>query len=77
MTFLEQAAVFLLAAVIAAPLSKRLGLGSVLGYLVAGLLLGPAVLGLASDPGDLFDVSQLGLVLLFFVIGLELQPQRL
>ena len=55
----------------------RLGLGSVLGYLLAGLAIGPFGLRLVSDPAALLHVSELGVVLLLFVIGLELSPQRL
>ena len=77
-TFLFAGALVLLgAAVIAVPLSKRLGLGSVLGYLVAGIVIGPQVIGLFPHPDDILHVSELGVVLLLFVIGLELKPSRL
>lgn len=71
------ALVLLGAAVIAVPLSKRLGLGSVLGYLVAGIVIGPQVIGLFPHPDDILHVSELGVVLLLFIIGLELKPSRL
>ena len=69
--------VFLCAAVISVPLFRRLGLGAVLGYLVAGILIGPQLLGLISDVDNLLHFSEFGVVLLMFIIGLELQPQRL
>jgi glutathione-regulated potassium-efflux system protein KefB len=64
-------------AVVAVPIFKRLGLGSVLGYLVAGLVIGPSVLGLFHDPEAILGVAEFGVVLLLFVIGLELKPSRL
>ena len=70
-------ALLLLAAVVAVPLFKRLGLGSVLGYLAAGIVIGPWGLGLISQVDDILHFSEFGVVLLLFVIGLELQPSRL
>lgn len=75
--FLYEAAVFLGAATVAVPLFTRLKLGAVLGYLVAGVAIGPAVLGLVADPKTVFTISEFGIVLLLFVIGLELAPSRL
>ena len=69
--------VLLAAGVIAVPLFKRLGLGSVLGYLAAGLLLGPSGLGVISDPGSVLAAAELGVVLFLFIIGLEMEPSRL
>jgi monovalent cation:proton antiporter-2 (CPA2) family protein len=69
--------VFLTGAVIAVPLFKRLGLGAVLGYLVAGVLIGPWGLRLISDVDNTLHFAELGVVLLLFIIGLELQPSRL
>ncbi|TSJ64746.1 potassium transporter [Starkeya sp. 3C] len=69
--------VLLGAAVIAVPLFKRLGLGSVLGYLAAGLAIGPFGLGLFSDPQSILHVAELGVVMFLFIIGLEMQPSRL
>ena len=69
--------VLLGAAVIAVPLFKRLGLGSVLGYLAAGLIIGPFGLGLFSDPQAILHVAELGVVMFLFIIGLEMQPSRL
>ena len=69
--------VLLAAAVLLVPLSRRLGLGSVLGYLVGGALIGPSGLRLVTDVHAIADVSELGVVMLLFLIGLEVQPQRL
>jgi len=74
---LFQASIYLLAAVIAVPLAMRLGLGSVLGYLAAGIVIGP-VLGLVgSESSDLQHVAEFGVVLMLFLIGLELEPRGL
>ena len=69
--------VLLAAAVVAVPLFKRLGLGSVLGYLAAGLAIGPFGIGLFSDPQAILHVAELGVVMFLFIIGLEMQPSRL
>ena len=69
--------VLLGAAVIAVPLFKRLGLGSVLGYLAVGLVIGPFGIGLFSDPQSILHVAELGVVMFLFIIGLEMQPSRL
>lgn len=74
---LEAAVVFLLAAVLTVPLAKRLQLGAVLGYLLAGVIIGPSVLGLVGNPQSVSQFSELGVVLLLFIIGLELSPKRL
>ena len=74
---LADIALLLLAAVIAVPLFKRFGLGSVLGYLAAGIAIGPWGLGLISQVEEILHFSEFGVVLLLFVIGLELQPSRL
>ena len=76
-TFLEDAALYLSAAVIAVPLFKRLKLGSVLGYLAAGAVIGPHVLGAVGDTENVFAFAEFGVVLLLFLIGLELKPSRL
>lgn len=65
------------AAVVAVPLFKRLGLGSVLGYLAAGLAIGPFGMGLISDPATILHTAELGVVMYLFVIGLEMQPSHL
>lgn len=74
---MQEAVVFLVAAVVAVPLFTRLGLGAVLGYLAAGIVIGPRMFGFVSDVDLILDVAELGVVLLLFVIGLELQPSRL
>jgi monovalent cation:proton antiporter-2 (CPA2) family protein len=74
--FLQQALIYLAAGVIAVPLFKRLGLGSVLGYLIAGVAIGPWGLRLISDPQTVLQFSEFGVVLLLFLIGLELNLQR-
>jgi Kef-type K+ transport system membrane component KefB len=75
--FLQHSLVYLLAAVIAVPLSSRLGLGSVLGYLIAGAVIGPYVLDGVGDPTDVMHAAEFGVVLMLFIIGLELQPHLL
>ena len=77
MSFLPQVAVFLIAACLAVPLSRRSGFGSVLGYLVAGVVIGPWCLKLITDVPTILQFSEIGVVLLLFIIGLELQPSRL
>jgi glutathione-regulated potassium-efflux system protein KefB len=67
----------LAAAVIAVPLFKRLGLGAVLGYLAAGLLIGPSVLGLIHDPATILQTAELGVVMFLFIVGLEMRPAHL
>ena len=74
---LEVFLIFLIAAVVAVPLFRRLGLGAVLGYLVAGVLMGPFGWRLVKDPASVLAFSELGVVMLLFVIGLELSPSRL
>ncbi|MBV7551929.1 monovalent cation:proton antiporter-2 (CPA2) family protein [Pseudomonas sp. PDM28] len=74
---LQAAVVFLMAAVLIVPLAKRLQLGAVLGYLFAGVIIGPSVLGLIDNPQSVANISELGVVLLLFIIGLELSPRRL
>ncbi len=69
--------VFLAAAVVAVPLFRFLKLGAVIGYLVAGVAIGPAGLGLISETSTIAHVAELGVVLLLFIIGLELEPQKL
>jgi len=77
MTLVHTAIVLLAAAVLAVPLAKRLGFGSPLGYLAAGLAIGPSGLALVTDVEAIAHVSELGVVMLLFLIGLELRPQRL
>ncbi|HEX7914335.1 monovalent cation:proton antiporter-2 (CPA2) family protein [Rudaea sp.] len=75
--FLQYMVMFLAAAVVAVALSKRAGLGAVLGYLGAGAAIGPSFLNLAPDMSGANELSELGVILLLFVIGLELSPARL
>lgn len=75
--YLQDAALYLTAAVVAVPIFKRLKLGSVLGYLAAGALIGPHVLGLVGDTDSVYAFAEFGVVLLLFIIGLELKPSRL
>ena len=69
--------VLLAAATIAVPLTRRAGFGSVLGYLLAGIVIGPAGLRLITNVDDIASIASLGVVMLLFLIGLELRPQRL
>jgi CPA2 family monovalent cation:H+ antiporter-2 len=76
-SFLYQASIYLAAAVIAVPIAARLGLGSVLGYLAAGIIIGP-VLGLVgAETKDLQHFAEFGVVMMLFLIGLELEPKAL
>ena len=77
MNILQEAAVYLLAAALFVPLAKRTGLGSVLGYVVAGIVIGPWGLELISDPQSVLHAAEIGVVFLLFLIGLQLQPARL
>jgi len=74
---LIQVVALLGAGVIAVPIFKRLGLGSILGYLAAGLVIGPFGLKLFSDPASILHVAELGVVMFLFIIGLEMRPSRL
>ncbi|HEY1076932.1 MAG TPA: monovalent cation:proton antiporter-2 (CPA2) family protein [Fontimonas sp.] len=74
---LIKAVALLAAGVVAVPIFKRIGLGSVLGYLAAGLAIGPFGIGLFSDPQSVLHVAELGVVMFLFVIGLEMRPSHL
>lgn len=76
-TILHEAIIYLLAAIISVPISKRLGFGSVLGYLCAGILIGPFGFGFVHEPQHILHFAELGVVFLLFIIGLELKPSRL
>ena len=76
--FLLQAIIFLTVAVIFVPVAKKLGLGSVLGYLLAGVVIGPFILGFVGNEGEsILHFAEFGIVLMLFLIGLELQPELL
>ncbi|GAA0417030.1 glutathione-regulated potassium-efflux system protein KefC [Cocleimonas flava] len=77
MDLLTQAFVFLAAGVIAVPIASRLGLGSVLGYLIAGALIGPSALKLINETEHVMHFAEFGVVMMLFLVGLELQPQVL
>ncbi|MFT4173619.1 MAG: monovalent cation:proton antiporter-2 (CPA2) family protein [Rhodocyclaceae bacterium] len=74
---LEQAAIFLAAALVMVPIARRLGLGAILGYLAAGVVIGPWGMGLIHGVETTLSFAEFGVELMLFVIGLELQPQRL
>ncbi|MSP48978.1 MAG: glutathione-regulated potassium-efflux system protein KefB [Alphaproteobacteria bacterium] len=74
---LDTLVVLLAASVLFVPLSRRFGFGSVLGYLIAGAAIGPSALALVADVDQIARVSELGVIMLLFLIGLELRPQRL
>ena len=74
---LEIALIYLAAAIVAVPIAKRVGLGSVLGYLIAGILIGPYALGIVGDHTDVMHFAEFGVVMMLFLVGLELQPARL
>lgn len=77
LTIFQSGAVLLAAAVVFVLLFRRLGLGAVLGYLIAGMLVGPHMLGLIDDPEVILEFAEIGIVLLLFLVGLELAPSRL
>jgi len=76
-SWLTNSAIYLAAAVIAVPLAKKLGLGSIIGYLAAGIGIGPWGLGLVTNVQDILHFAEFGVVLMLFLVGLELEPQRL
>ena len=76
-SFLYQASIYLAAAVIAVPIAARLGLGSVLGYLAAGILIGPVFGLVGSETAGLQHFAEFGVVMMLFLIGLELEPKAL
>ncbi|MDP3868461.1 cation:proton antiporter [Phenylobacterium sp.] len=71
---LIQALVYLTAGVVSVPIAKRIGLGSVLGYLIAGVIVGPFLLDLVGEPADVMKFAEFGVVILLFLIGLEVRP---
>src|SRR3954468_12188136 len=74
---LESGAIMLGAALVSVMIFRRLKLGATSGYIVAGALIGPEILGLIKDPQQLTSVTDIGIALLLFIVGLELQPSRL
>lgn len=76
-TWLINSFIYLSAAVIAVPLSRALGLGSIIGYLAAGIAIGPWGLGLVTNVQDILHFAEFGVVLMLFLVGLELEPKRL
>jgi glutathione-regulated potassium-efflux system ancillary protein KefC len=76
-SWLTNGLIYLSAAVIAVPLSRALGLGSIIGYLAAGIAIGPWGLGLVSNVEDILHFAEFGVVLMLFMVGLELEPRRL
>ena len=77
MALLSEAFVYLCAAVIAVPIANRLGLGSVLGYLIAGVVIGPVIGIVGSEAADVQHFAEFGVVMMLFLVGLELQPAML
>jgi glutathione-regulated potassium-efflux system ancillary protein KefC len=76
-TWLTTSLIYLAAAVLAVPLARALGLGSIIGYLVAGIVIGPWGLALVTDAQTILTVAEFGVVLMLFLVGLELEPSRL
>jgi Kef-type K+ transport system membrane component KefB len=77
-SFFFQAVIYLSAAVISVPIAKRMGLGSVLGYLLAGIIIGPYLLSLVGSEGtDVMQFAEFGVIMMLFLIGLELKPSLL
>src|SRR5829696_9240425 len=75
--WLTNSLIYLTAAVVAVPLSRAVGLGSILGYLAAGIVIGPWGLGLVANVEDILHFAEFGVVLMLFLVGLELEPRRL
>ena len=74
--FFIQAIVYLTSAVVCVPIAKKLGIGSVLGYIIAGIVIGPFVLGFIGTEGeDIMHAAEFGVVMMLFVIGLEINPK--
>ena len=76
-SLLQDALIYLAAAILFVPVAKRLGMGSVLGYLLAGVTIGPFVLGLVGGEGkEILHFAEFGVVMMLFLIGLELEPAQ-
>src|SRR3989338_10222795 len=76
-TWLTYGFLYLTAAVLAVPIAKALGLGAIIGYLAAGIAIGPWGLGLVTNVEDILHFAEFGVVLMLFLVGLELEPKRL
>lgn len=76
-SWLQGSLIYLAAAVLAVPLARALGLGSIIGYLAAGIAIGPWGLALVTDPQQMLHFAEFGVVLMLFLVGLELEPRRL
>ena len=76
-TWLTNGFLYLTAAVLAVPIARALGLGAIIGYLAAGMAIGPWGLGLVRNVQDILHFAEFGVVLMLFLVGLELQPSRL
>src|SRR5687768_5500645 len=76
-SYIQQVLVFIASAIVLVPIFKYLGFGSVLGYLIAGIIVGPQGLKLIHDSESVMHFAELGVVLLLFIIGLEIQPLKL
>src|ERR1700704_4009685 len=76
-SWLTGSLVYLAAAVFAVPIAKFLRLGSIIGYLAAGILIGPGGLKFVTDPTEILHFAEFGVVLMLFLVGLELEPRRL
>src|ERR1044071_5498906 len=76
-SWLGNTLVYLAAAVVAVPLARLLGLGSIIGYLAAGIFIGPWGVGFVRDPQQMLHFAEFGVVLMLFLVGLELEPRRL
>ncbi|HZV93671.1 MAG TPA: cation:proton antiporter, partial [Caldimonas sp.] len=76
-SWLTSVLIYLGAAVVAVPVARFLGLGSIIGYLGAGILIGPWGLRFVTDPKEMLEFAEFGVVLMLFLVGLELEPQRL
>lgn len=75
--WLSTSLTYLAAAVLAVPIARALGLGAIIGYLAAGIVIGPWGLKLVTDPQAMLHVAEFGVVLMLFLVGLELEPRRL
>src|SRR6187397_2821443 len=76
--FILYAVIYLAAAVVCVPIAKKLGMGSVLGYILAGIIIGPFIFGfIGEEGGDIMHFAEFGVVMMLFLVGLELDPSKL